>query len=146
MQLSIKQMSALLALCPNVEYLEAILNDSIDTYLSKFPQIGSIVYLKHDIETTKELNRMFTLSNSLMNGVKYIVKGFEAPNDRVTIYYKKVEGERYESERMSFEEFNLFFTTVQPIDLPELSETMLEGDVPMVYGKAQLTASPDELV
>jgi hypothetical protein len=144
MQLSIKQMSALLALCPNVEYLEAILNDSIDTYLSKFPQIGSIVYLKHDIETTKELNRMFTLSNSLMNGVKYIVKGFEVSNDRVTLSYKKAEGERYESERISFEEFDLFFTSVKP--LPELSETMLEADVPMAYGKAQLTASSDELV
>jgi len=138
MQLSIKQMSALLALCPNVEYLEAILNDSIDTYLSKFPQIGSRIYLKYDIETAKELNRTFTLSSSLINGLKYIVKGFEASNKRVTLSYKKAEGERYESERISFEEFDLFFTTVQPVELPELSETMLEGDVPMAYGKAPI--------
>jgi hypothetical protein len=146
MQLSIKQMSALLALCPNVEYLEAILNDSIDTYLSKFPQIGSRIYLKQSKEISKLVSNQFGISSRVFDAVTIVVRAHDITKQSVRISYKKSFDSSYDSETVPIEEFDLFFTTVQPIDLPELQETMLEGDVPMAYGKAPINTSSDELV
>jgi hypothetical protein len=146
MQLSIKQMSALLALCPNVEYLEAILNDSIDTYLSKFPQIGSRIYLKHSLDVSELLSQSLNVPRILIGASELIVREIDLTESRVVVSYKKEPTSGYNSERVLFREFDLFFTTVRPIDLPELSETMLEADVSMAYGKAPITTSSDELV